>query len=118
LRRVTPWRIDAALPDWPPNGRWLAFRTQDQSETKGNIALVHRKGTGLHRITNSQGKRKWLSCSFSPNGKKIQGGWAPGSGKAGNADVYVMNIDGSGRRNVMKSRRWNSGSDWGPRRRS
>jgi TolB protein len=115
LRRLTPWRIDAAQPDWSPNGRWIAFRTQEQSETRGNIGLVHPNGTGFHRITHSHGKRKWLSCSFSPNGKKIQAGRFPGHGKAGNADIYVMNLDGTGRRNLTRSRAWESASDWGPR---
>jgi TolB protein len=115
LRRLTPWRIDASQPDWSPNGRWIAFRTQEQSETRGNIGLVHPNGTGLHRITHSRGKRKWLSCSFSPNGKKIQAGRAPGRGKAGNADIYVMNLDGTGRRNLTRSGAWESASDWGPR---
>ena len=115
LRRLTPWRIDASQPDWSPNGRWIAFRTQEQSETRGNIALVRPNGSGLHRITHSGGKRKWLSCSFSPNGRKIQAGRVPGSGDAGNADVYVMTLDGSGRRNLTESGRWESASDWGPR---
>jgi TolB protein len=115
LRRLTPWRIDASQPDWSPNGRWIAFRTQEQSETRGNIALVHPDGTGFHRITHSHGKRKWLSCSFSPNGNKIQAGRVPGRGKAGNADLYVMNIDGSERRNLTRSDTWESASDWGPR---
>lgn len=115
LRRLTPWRIDASAPDWSPNGRWIAFRTQEQSETKGNIALVHPDGTKFHRITHSGGKHKWLSCSFSPNGKKIQAARVPGSGKAGNADIYVMNLDGTGRRNLTKSGSWESASDWGPR---
>jgi TolB protein len=115
LRRLTPWRIDASAPDWSPNGRWIVFRTQEQSETRGNIALVHPDGTGFHRITHSRGKHKWLSSSFSPNGKKIQAGRVPGRGKAGNADVYVMNLDGTGLRNVTKSGAWESASDWGPR---
>lgn len=38
LKRLTPWRIDADQPDWSPNGRWIAFRTQSSSDTKGNIA--------------------------------------------------------------------------------
>jgi Tol biopolymer transport system component len=115
VKRLTPWRIDASQPDWSPNGRWIAFRTQEQSETRGNIALVHPDGSGFHRITNGQGKRKWLSCSFSPNGKKIQAGRVPGRGQAGNADIYVMNLDGTGRRNLTTSSSWESASDWGPR---
>ena len=116
-RRVTPWRIDGAQPDWSPKGRWLAFRTQEPSDTRGNIALVHPNGKGLHRITHGRGsKHKWLSCSFSPSGKKIQAGRVPGRGKAGNADVYVMNLDGTGRRNLTTSDWWESASDWGPRK--
>jgi Tol biopolymer transport system component len=114
LRRLTPWSIDASQPDWSPNGRWIAFRTQEQSETKGNIALVHPDGTGFHRITHNRGTHKWLSCSFSPNGKKIQAGRARGHGEAGNADIYVMNLDGTGRRNLTRSGAWESASDWGP----
>jgi Tol biopolymer transport system component len=115
VKRLTPWRIDASQPDWSPNGRWIAFRTQEQSETRGNIALVHPDGSGFHRITNGQGKRKWLSCSFSPNGRKIQAGRVPGGGQSSNADIYVMNLDGTGRRNLTRSSSWESASDWGPR---
>jgi TolB protein len=114
LKRVTPW-LDASQPDWSPNGRWIVFRSQKESETKGNILLVHPNGTGLHRITNGHGKFKWLSCSFSPNGKKIVAGRVPGSGQAGNADVYVMNLKGNKRRNLTKSGAWESAPDWGPR---
>jgi TolB protein len=115
LKRVTPWRVDASQPDWSPNGRWIVFRTQKDADTKGNIALVHPDGTGLHRITHGHGKHKWLSCSFSPSGKRIVAGRVPGSGQAGNADVYVMNLKGNKRRNVTKSGAWESAPDWGPR---
>ncbi len=118
LRRLTPWRINASQPDWSPNGRWIAFRSQEQSDTRGNILLVHPDGAKLHRITHGGGTHKWLSCSFSPNGRRIQAGRVPGSGKAGNADVYVMRLDGSHRRNVTRSNAWESASDWGPRRRA
>ena len=116
LRRLTPWRINASQPDWSPNGRWIVFRSHEESDTKGNIVLVHPDGSGLHRITHSGGKHKWFSCSFSPNGKKITAGRAPGFGSAGNADVYTMRLDGSHRRNVTHSNAWESAPDWGPRR--
>jgi TolB protein len=115
LRRLTPWRIDASQPDWSPNGRWIVFRSHEGSDTKGNILLVHPDGSGLHRITHGGGEHKWFSCSFSPNGKKITAARAPGVGSAGNADVYTMRLDGSGRRNVTSSRAWESAPDWGSR---
>jgi Tol biopolymer transport system component len=116
LRRLTPWRLDASQPDWSPNGRWIAFRTQEQSETRGNIALVHPNGAGLHRITHGGHRYKWLSCSFSPDGKQITAARVPGSGATDDADVYVMRADGSARTNITRSTNaWESAPDWGPR---
>ena len=116
LRRLTPWRMDAAQPDWSPNGRWIVFRTQAESETTGNIGLVRPNGTGRHLITHSGSNHKWLSCSFSPNGRRITAARVPGFGTAGNADVYTMNKNGSDRRNVTHSNAWESAPDWGSRR--
>jgi Tol biopolymer transport system component len=116
LHRLTPWKMDAASPDWSPNGRWIAFRSQEQSETEGNILLVHPGGGARHRITHSGGAVKWYSCTFSPNGKRITAAASPGVGDAGNADVYVMRTDGSGLRNVTRSAPWEGTPDWGPGR--
>ena len=116
-KRITPWRINAAQPTWSPNGRWIAFRTQEQSETKGNIALVHPNGRGLHRITHAHGSYKWLSCAFSPSGDEIIAGRAPGDGETDNADLFIMEIDGSNMRNVTNTLdSWESAPDWGPQR--
>ena len=117
-RRITPPRLDAAQPDWSPDGRWILFRSQEQSDTSGNVWLVHPNGTGLHKVTNTApGTGKWGSGSFSPNGRRIVASHSPGVGPAGNADVYVMRLDGSHRRNVTSSPPFESAPDWGPRRR-
>jgi Tol biopolymer transport system component len=58
---------------------------------------------------------QYLSASFSPDGKWIAVGRTPGVGRAGNADVFVMRVAGTGIRNVTRSAIWDSGVDWGPR---
>jgi Tol biopolymer transport system component len=118
FRRITPWRLDAAQPDWSPNGRWILLRSQNEADDSGNVWLVHPNGTDLHRVTHtSPGTGRWGSGSFSPNGHRIVASHSPGIGAAGNADVYVMRLDGSHRRNVTASGTFESAPDWGPRRR-
>jgi Tol biopolymer transport system component len=116
LRRITRWRLDASQPDWSPNGRWIMFRSKETSDDSGNVWLVHPNGTGLHAVTHTPpGTGKWSSGSFSPNGRRISNSFTPGHGKAGNADVYVLRLDGTHIRNVTSSFAWESAPDWGPR---
>jgi Tol biopolymer transport system component len=116
LRRITRWRLDASQPDWSPNGRWIMFRSKESSDDSGNVWLVRPNGTDLHRVTHTPaGTGKWSSGSFSPNGRKITNSFNPGQGAAGNADVFVLRVDGSDIRNITNSFAWESAPDWGPR---
>jgi Tol biopolymer transport system component len=117
LRRITPWRLDAAQPDWSPNGRWILLRSQEESDDSGNVWSVHPDGTDLHPVTHTApGSGKWGSASFSPTGHRIVASHSPGVGEAGNADVYVMRLNGSHQRNLTNSPAAESAPDWGPRR--
>lgn len=112
--RITPWRRScAAGVDWSPNGRWIIVTCtwNDQRE----VTLVHPSGTGLHALTHSGSNVQWLSSSFSPNGLKIVSSRRPAD-EDGNADIYVMRLDGSGLRRITQSRKYDSAPDWGPRR--
>jgi Tol biopolymer transport system component len=113
--RITPWRVNCAQsPDWSPNGRWILATCHPGEQT--DLWLVHPNGTELHRLTHSAGTDLvWWSSSFSPDGTKIVTSQSPGVGSAGNPDVYVLNRNGAGLRNVTQSPRWDSAPDWGPR---
>jgi Tol biopolymer transport system component len=116
VRRITPWRLDASQPYYSPDGRWIAFRSNESSDIKGNIWLVRPNGNRLHAVTHTRtGKGKWQSCAFSPDGRYIVSALTPiVDGEQQNADVYVMKLDGSGRRNVTDTpRHWESAPDWG-----
>jgi TolB protein len=113
-RRITRWGMSCANnPDWSPDGQWILFNCT--RSVRDNLWLVHPNGTGLHRLTrNPNGKFDWASSSFSPDGTMIVTARLPGVGAAGNADVYVMNADGTGLQNVTNSDLWDSAPDWGP----
>ena len=116
LRRITPWLLDASQPYYSPDGRWIAFRSNESSERKGNIWLVRPNGGRLHPVTHtSAGAGKWQSCAFSPDGRYLVSALTPiVDGEQQNADVYTMSLDGSHRRNVTTTKRyWESAPDWG-----
>jgi Tol biopolymer transport system component len=115
--QVTPWDLDAAQPDFSPDGAWILFRSNETTNTKGNVWLVRPDGTDAHAVTDSvDGEAKWLSGSFSPDGLYITNGRIPiVDQQQRNADIYVLRLDGSDRRNVTDDPDfWDSAPEWGP----
>jgi Tol biopolymer transport system component len=117
-RQVTPWPLAGGQPDWSPDGTRLLFYSNYQGPptVSANLYTIRPDGTGLAQLTRAAGGSvQNLSASFSPDGKWIAFGRTPGTGAAGNADVYVMRADGSDVTDVTRSAIWDSGVDWGPR---
>ena len=111
--RLTPKTLNAANPNWSPDGKWVLF-TGEAGDGSVNIYKVHSDGSSLTNVTRQgPGGFHYLSASFSPNGAMIATGRTPGKGLEGAADVVTMKADGSHVRPVTKSRLWDSGADWG-----
>lgn len=117
-RRITPWSLRGGEPDWSPDGRRIVFTSNEDgpSSVSANLYTVRPDGTGLKRLTHARGGHvRYLSASFSPDGKWLTVSRTPGSGKKGNADVYVMHADGTGLQQVTRVATWESSTDWGSR---
>jgi TolB protein len=91
-------------PDWSPNGSRVAF---DRCADRCEIWLMRRDGTGVKRLGPNCLRSRSNSCkdrgfpAWSPDGKRIAFGQATlERGKLKFAEIYVMNADGTGARQV------------------
>jgi TolB protein len=113
-RRVTPWSLGAGdNPDWSPDGKWILFRSNTNSDKQSQIYVMHPDGSGLKQLTEFKQGSIVTSSSFSPDGKWIVFG---STGVAGQADLFVMRADGTSTRQVTRTKLWDSAPDWGSAR--
>jgi len=94
LRQVTHGPDEAATPDWSPDGRWLAY-----SLNECTIALVRADGTGQRAIpsqTSPDGCE--TDPAFTPDGRHLV--FERYDPAANDDAIWIMNLDGNGRRRV------------------
>ena len=115
IRRVTPSRLTAGdNPDWSVDGKWILFRSNVELENKqSQIYLIHPDGSGLKQLTHFKSGAIVTSSSFSPDSKSIV---FATTGVDGNADLFVMRLDGSRMHPITRTRLWDSAPDWGTAR--
>jgi TolB protein len=117
-RRITPFDLRAGdTPDWSPDGQRILFHSNNDGppDVSANLYTVRADGTDLRQLTFEEGgRRNVLGSSYSPNGKKIVFGRRPATGGT-NADIFIMNVDGTRERPLTQTVLYDSFPDWGPR---
>lgn len=87
LIRVATSALTTGRLAWAPDSSRIAFAPERRD---GDISVVRVDGTGLNKIAEGR------SPAWSPDGRTI----AFVSARSGNDEVYVVNADGSGLRNL------------------
>jgi Tol biopolymer transport system component len=96
-------------PIWSPDGKHLAFSASATSGGKADIYTVNADGTGLRDLTlESSGDSR--QPVWSPDGTEI----AFQNGFFRLADIWIMNVDGSQKRNITRSPERYDLRDWQP----
>jgi Tol biopolymer transport system component len=108
LRNLTRSPEHEFATAWSPDGRKIAFTRSRDYFRRGNVALyvINADGSGQRRLTQTRGRHDgnpvWSypwSAVWSPDGRMI----AFATKRDGNFDVYILNADGSGLRNLTRN---------------
>jgi Tol biopolymer transport system component len=113
-KRALTHEITETFISWSPDGRKIAF-------FDGGLAVVNADGSGLHRLTRNVA---FTGQSWSPDGRKLTfvrlrhpkkirpaTGEPPRPSLPPAADLWVINTDGSGQRNLTRTPTTSDG--WG-----
>jgi TolB protein len=90
-RRITVNRNLNLNPSWSPDGRTLAYSTTSTVPPVGADIVLSRIYEGLPLQRPAKGRGNNYLPAFSPDGTRI----AFMSTRDGQAEIYVMNVDGS-----------------------
>lgn len=118
LKRLTPPRLDAASPDWSPDGTTIVFNSHFDPGPGQSANLYTISPDGSHRraLTHHHGGRAHsFRASWSPDGTKILfSRFKQGKGKSFTFELYTAKPDGTGvQRLTNLPRKFPSNADWG-----
>lgn len=99
-------------PDWSPDSNELVFADASEGiSDNDSISLQTLDGTGTRRILTSPGIVNYAP-RWSPDGARIAFSRGPSNG--GDSQIWTINRDGSGLRQVTSGTHNNSMPDWQP----
>ncbi|HEY2319931.1 MAG TPA: hypothetical protein VGH67_16615 [Solirubrobacteraceae bacterium] len=117
LRRLTPWSLDAASPDWSPDGREILYNPYyDPHPGKfSNVWSMRPDGSHRTQLTHTRPGVQSFAPAWSPDGTKIVFvRFAPIGRNSGRIDLFTMNRDGTRVRRVTNlPQAFPANPDWG-----
>ena len=117
LKRLTPWRLDAASPDWSPDGHRILFNTYyDYHPGKfSNVYSMRPDGSHWKLLTQTRHGVQSFRPVWSPDGTRIVFTRFTSTGKkSGRVDLFTMTADGTHvHRLTNMPRAFPTNPDWG-----
>jgi Tol biopolymer transport system component len=122
LKQILPPAVSAGIAlDWSPQGNDIVFSRRVTPDVHSSIWIVHADGSGLREVNIQPGTAcgganadpsadGCFGSGWSPDGKKIV--FAKGQNGDVDANIYTVNVDGSGLMQVTHTGGSQS-PDWG-----
>ena len=117
-RRITPWDLGAAYPDWSPDGSQIAFASAGGHSA--SLYVVRADGTGLRKLLQGDTRSTVGALqqpAWSPDSRRIAFAAQPhptSSYRISQLDLFTLNSDGSQLRRLTTTREYESAPTWSP----
>ncbi|MCH7574480.1 MAG: PD40 domain-containing protein [Candidatus Marinimicrobia bacterium] len=116
---LTDSTLRAGRPIWSPDGSQILFTGMRAWEDGSQIFIMNADGSGLIQLTDTVNPHHW-DTGF-PRGGNEQPAWSPYGNRIvyvswedGDAEVFIMNRDGTGKTQLTNADRRDESPSWSP----